>query len=221
MIICTAVIILAVALDQLSKWLVVTYLPGGGVKLIGGVLRLTYVENRGAAFGMLAEHRWVFIVVSTAAIAAILAYLYMKKPENRLLLSALLLIAGGGIGNMIDRLLLGYVIDFIDFYAFPDIWVWVFNIADACVCVGAGLMILYLIVSTLGDIRAERLNKAAVGEERGGAEAPGTAGTAGNPDAFPVSSEVMEKPGDALPASPERADGGGKSGNNPQNNEKN
>lgn len=162
MIICIALIVLSVALDQLSKWLVVTYLPAEGLNLIDGVLRFTYVENRGAAFGMLAEKRWVFIIVSTLAIIAMLIYLIKFKPQNRLLRAALVLIIGGGIGNMIDRVLLGYVVDFIDFYAFPSLWVWVFNIADACVCIGAGLMILYLILSTVEEARAEKLKRTVV-----------------------------------------------------------
>ncbi len=155
------VIVGAIFLDQLSKWLVVTYLPAEGFELIPGVLRFTYVENRGAAFGMLADHRWVFIIVSTLALAAIAFYLFKFKPQGWLVRCSLAFIIGGGIGNMIDRTLLGYVIDFIDFCAFPKLWMWVFNIADSFVCVGAGMLILYLILDTVKVTREEKAAKAA------------------------------------------------------------
>ena len=150
----------AIILDQLSKWLIVTYLPEGGFDIIKGVLRFTYVENRGAAFGMLSDHRWVFIVVSTLALAALGFYLFKYKPEGWLARLSMSFIIGGGIGNMIDRCLLSYVIDFIDFCAFPKIWMWVFNVADAFVCVGAGLLMLYLVVSTVKEIKQEKAKKA-------------------------------------------------------------
>lgn len=155
------VIVGAIFLDQLSKWLVVTYLPDGGFELIPGVLRFTYVENRGAAFGMLADHRWVFIIVSTLALAAIAFYMFKFKPEGALVRCSLAFIIGGGIGNMIDRMLLSYVIDFIDFCAFPQVWKWVFNIADSFVCVGAGMLILYLIMDTIKVTREEKAAKLA------------------------------------------------------------
>lgn len=162
MIIWTAVILLVVFLDQLSKWLIVTYLPDGGISLIDGVLRFTYVENTGAAFGILSEHRWVFIIMSTSAIILMLGYLFKYKPKSRLLGCALSFVVGGGIGNMIDRVLLAYVVDFIDFHAFPKLWVWVFNIADSFVCIGAGMLILYLIVSTAEEAKAAKAAKAVV-----------------------------------------------------------
>lgn len=150
----------AVILDQLSKWLIVTYLPEGGVDIIKGVLRFTYVENRGAAFGMLADHRWVFIVVSTLALAALGFYLFKYKPRGLLVRMSMSFIIGGGIGNMIDRALLSYVVDFIDFCAFPKIWMWVFNVADAFVCVGAGMLMLYLVLETVKEVKAEKAKKA-------------------------------------------------------------
>lgn len=151
-------------LDQLSKWLVVTYLPEEGAVLIPNVLRFVYVENRGAAFGMLADHRWVFLVISTVSMAAIAFYLFKYKPEGNLVRLALAFVIGGGVGNMIDRVLLGYVVDFIDFYAFPSVWMWVFNLADSFVCVGAGLMILYLILDTVKTAKQDRAAKKAAAE---------------------------------------------------------
>ena len=77
MLIWLAVMAAIVFVDQLSKWLILTYLPDGGVDIIKGVFRFTYVENRGAAFGMLANNRWVFLVVSTLAIIRTL-FLYKR-----------------------------------------------------------------------------------------------------------------------------------------------
>ena len=84
-IIYTAVILVGIGLDQLTKLLSVLYLsPITTLPIIKDVIHLTYVENRGAAFGMLADRRWIFIVISTVAIIAMLAYLYLGHAENML-----------------------------------------------------------------------------------------------------------------------------------------
>ncbi len=160
MLIWLAAIAVIIYLDQLTKWLIITYLPEGGLPVIDGVLRFTYVENTGAAFGMLSDYRWVFITISSLAIIGMLWYMIKKRPGNKLLTVSLVLIIGGGIGNMIDRVLLGYVIDFIDFCAFPNLWVWVFNIADAAICIGTGLLALYLIISTVEEAKAAKVGEA-------------------------------------------------------------
>lgn len=155
MLFCIIVMAAVVAADQISKLLVIEYLaPVGQVKLIDGVFHLTYVENRGAAFGMLSDHRWVFMALSVAAIAALVIYLWKARPRDRLLTLSLAMIAGGGIGNMIDRTVYGYVVDFIDV---TFVWDYVFNVADAAVCVGCGLIILWFILCEI----KERKNKAA------------------------------------------------------------
>ena len=154
----TAVIIGGIVLDQLSKLLSVKLLaPIGSVPLWEGVLHLTYVENRGAAFGMLAEHRWVFMSISTIAIIAIALYLYSGRNTSKLYTSALMLIVSGGIGNMIDRIALGYVVDFIDF-ALIDFAV--FNIADSLVCIGAGLLVLALVLDIIKEAKLEKAKRA-------------------------------------------------------------
>ena len=156
-IIYTAVIIGGIVLDQLSKFLSVKLLaPIGSVPLWKGVLHLTYVENRGAAFGMLAEHRWVFMSISTIAIIAIALYLYSGRNTSKLYTSALMLIVSGGIGNMIDRIALGYVVDFIDF-ALIDFAV--FNIADSLVCIGAGLLVLALVLDIIKEAKLEKAKR--------------------------------------------------------------
>ena len=130
-------------LDQITKWLAVEYLiPIGTVPIIKDALHLTYVENPGAAFGMMQNSRWIFLLVSTVAIIAIIIYLTKFAPKNKLALLSLAFILGGGIGNMIDRVALGYVVDFIDFRLINFA---VFNVADSFVCVGAALLIIYVL----------------------------------------------------------------------------
>ena len=153
-------LVLIIFADQLSKWLVVALLQGKeSVYVIPGVLRFTYVENDGAAFGMLDDHRWVFLVLSTVMIIALIFYIVKYKPSSKWVMTSLILIVGGGIGNMIDRLLLGYVIDFIDFCAFPQLWRWVFNIADSAVCVGTFMLSLWLIIDTVKEYKREKAEK--------------------------------------------------------------
>ena len=179
MLIWLAVIIVTVFLDQLTKYLTVLHLkPIDTLPIIEDVFHLTYVENTGAAFGMMKDARWVFMVTSTLAIIGILGYMvyryYVKKEKLHWAEAlSLSLIVGGGIGNMIDRTMLGYVVDMIDcrFINFA-----VFNVADSFVCIGAGLMILYLIVMTVKEFKAEKAAKLALaeGEETSASEEIGT-----------------------------------------------
>lgn len=165
-------IALIVCADQLTKWLAVVFLQNGtDVSVIPGILRFIYVENDGAAFGMLDEHRWVFMVLSSVAIVVLLIFLWRKPPKSLLCRISIAFLIGGGIGNMIDRSLLGYVIDFIDFCAFPTLWKWVFNVADAFVTVGTGMMVFYLIRELVRDFRREKQAKASLPPETDDGEA--------------------------------------------------
>ena len=163
------IIIGIIVLDQMSKLLVVKLLdPTEPFVLIKNVFRFSYLENDGAAFGMLDDHRWVFMLLSVVGILALCIYLWKILPQNNKLANiALCFVIGGGIGNMIDRVRLGYVIDFIDFYAFPSLWRWVFNVADAFVCVGAGMLILYLVLDIVKESRAEKAVTHENGESTG------------------------------------------------------
>ena len=146
--------------DQLSKWLVVIFLKGNeSAVIIENIFQFTYVENRGAAFGMLSDHRWVFLIFSTVALIVITIYMIKWRPTSKLAYISISFIVGGGIGNMIDRIWLGYVIDFIDFCAFPKIWNYVFNVADSFVCIGAGMFILYTLLMTIDEMKKEKLKK--------------------------------------------------------------
>ena len=155
-----------VIIDQLTKWLAVKYLiPVGSVPLIRfgevQVLNLTYVENTGAAFGMLKNAPWVFNTVSVVAIVVMLGYLFLGHAESKLSGIALAMLVSGGIGNMIDRATLHYVVDFIDFRLINFA---VFNGADSFVCVGAGLLVLALVLEMKEE--AKKLKEAkSEGEE--------------------------------------------------------
>jgi signal peptidase II len=159
-IICIIIIAASVIFDQISKLLVVGFLNREeSFVVIPRLFRFTYVENRGAAFGSFDESRWVFMIASTVLIIGLGIYLFKFRPQSKLACVSMSMIIGGGIGNMIDRIRLGYVIDFIDFYAFPNLWKWVFNVADAFVCIGCGLMFLWCLRSIIEESRAEKLKK--------------------------------------------------------------
>ena len=133
-----------VAADLIIKYCVRCHMaPGESISLLPG-LRLTYVQNRGMAFGWLDDHRWVFLVLSALAILALIGFIAFRKGYMRTVYVGMALALGGGIGNMIDRLALGYVIDYIDFYPIP-FWKWVFNLADAAICVGIAVLCVYLL----------------------------------------------------------------------------
>lgn len=181
-IISVVAMLVIVVLDQASKYLIVSHfgmieqiyvenleigvmdtllVKLDPLEIIPGVLNFRLILNDGAALGMLDNARWVFLILSSVAIIAVLVYMFWKKPQNKLLLVSLTLVTGGGIGNMIDRIWLGYVVDFIDFCAFPKFWMWVFNVADSCVTVGAGILALWMIIDLIKDVKAEKAAKLA------------------------------------------------------------
>lgn len=148
--------VFVVVIDQWTKQLAVANLKPIATKpLIEGVLHLTYVENTGAAFGMMKDHRWIFMVTSTIAVIGILIFMmgWYKKYHDPLLFTGLAFIAGGGIGNMIDRIALGYVVDFVDFRLINFA---VFNGADSFVCVGAGLILLWVILTEIKEKKSAK-----------------------------------------------------------------
>ncbi|WP_093430332.1 signal peptidase II [Paraclostridium bifermentans] len=131
-----------IGLDQISKFLAVKYLVNiGSIPIIKDIFHLTYVENRGAAFGMFQNNQIVFVVVALAACIFGLYYLY-KKQLNLLGKSAIILIIAGAIGNLIDRVRLGFVVDYFDFRI---VWNYVFNVADVFVVIGTILLCIYII----------------------------------------------------------------------------
>ena len=144
-ILCTLCIVAVIILDQITKFIAVKYLmPISSVPIIQDVLHFTYVENRGAAFGILQNHRWVFMILSVLVMVIILAVMFKYKSYlHPVMMTGLCFVIGGGIGNMIDRTINGYVVDFVDFTLINFA---VFNIADMFICVGVGLLILDIIL---------------------------------------------------------------------------
>ena len=128
---------LAFLADQISK----RWVRGlsGRRELIPGVLRLRPVRNTGMAFSMLSGHFWLLTLATAAIIAALVAWLLKKPEEPPLMRAGFWMIAGGGLGNLVDRLLQGSVTDFLEleFARFA-----IFNVADVCICVGAALVLL-------------------------------------------------------------------------------
>lgn len=98
-----------------------------------GIFHITYIQNAGAAFGILAEQRWIFIAVSVLLLAAAAFFYPQLRRESAWIRYGAALLVGGAIGNLIDRIWLGQVIDFLDFRVWP-----VFNIADIGIVVGVG-----------------------------------------------------------------------------------
>ncbi len=133
-----------VVLDQLVKHIISTGMViGETIPVINNFFHITYIHNSGAAFGIMAG-KSIFLI-GFPALMIIAGIIILVLFKNRLAvteLTAISLIAGGGIGNLIDRCVHGYVIDFIDF----KVWNPVFNIADIAVCTGCGLLIFYLLV---------------------------------------------------------------------------
>ncbi len=137
----TGMFIIILAMDLATKYWAYNHLREvRSIPVIENIFHLTYVENRGAAFGILQDQRWVFVVVTIATLIFILWYLYNMEPEIRLLRIGLNLIFVGAVGNLIDRIYLGFVVDFIDFRIFP-----VWNVADMAIVIGTVITIAVII----------------------------------------------------------------------------
>ncbi|USG67605.1 signal peptidase II [Brevibacillus ruminantium] len=129
-----------IALDQWTKWLVVKNMEQGqSIPLFADVLHLTSHRNMGAAFGILQNQRWLFVVITIAVVIGILVTLIRAGKSQPRVSLALSLVLGGAIGNFIDRITTGQVVDFVDFTLinFP-----IFNVADVAITVGVGLLLL-------------------------------------------------------------------------------
>lgn len=132
-----------VILDQVTKQLARTYLAPSAesVRVIGELVRLTFTRNEGAAFGMLPGNVVLFIPVHVLVLVVITVYVWRRRPQSGWLVAALGLVAGGAMGNLIDRVVFGWVTDFIQIpFDFP-----IFNVADSAVVVGVGILVWWLL----------------------------------------------------------------------------
>lgn len=165
----SAIIVFGILIDQLTKFLVYKNMElYQSIPLIKDFLHLTYTTNDGVAFGMMdgPDQRWIFLLVSSVSIIAFMVYLYLGHADNMLYGVAIAMVVSGGIGNMIDRLGFGFYVnpktelgEVIDFIDFCGIWQAVFNGADSFVCVGAGLLILALVLDLVKEYKAEKETK--------------------------------------------------------------
>jgi len=137
-------------LDQITKILVMLKLPlGSQVPLIPGLLNLVHIHNKGAAFGLLSgwsmEFAWLFFVATTGLVLGVLGYLLWRLPDDHWPAAlGYSLIMTGALGNLIDRVRLGEVVDFIDVYWGRYHWP-AFNVADSLVCVGTAILVWVII----------------------------------------------------------------------------
>lgn len=135
------IIIAGIVLDRITKIYAVKHFISNPHS--GSLINLTYLENRGAAFGILQDKRILFVILTIAIVLYLMYYFITNLKSNPLVLNiAFSLIISGALGNFYDRLFQGYVVDFIEF-AFVDFPV--FNIADILVTVGCGLLIIYIL----------------------------------------------------------------------------
>jgi len=126
-------------IDRLVKFLVQTnYIPGESLKVIPKVFHLTYVLNPGAAFGLMAGRTWIFVVTAVLVVGGVIYGQFRIPRKERITRMALGMIGGGALGNLYDRLVIGRVIDYLDF----QIWPYVFNFADSMIVIGVGLLML-------------------------------------------------------------------------------
>ncbi len=141
-IICLILAVSIAVVDQVIKYFVVENLePLGRVQAIPNILDLVYVENSGVAFGMFSNMRWIFVVVTGIVIIAFIVMLFKMGRESKLFSISAALIIGGGVGNLIDRIVLGYVVDYLQLSFFSPVC----NFADYCITAGTVLLVVYLL----------------------------------------------------------------------------
>lgn len=153
---CSIMIILIVAFDQITKYFASLKLADGSVaKFIPGVVQFKYAKNTGMAFSMLSGARWVFIALTVVVCVGVFYYLFSNRCKSLWLYWSLGVILSGGIGNLIDRIRFGYVVDFIEptFVNFA-----IFNIADCAVTCGAVVLVGYLLYDAFKDVKKPKEN---------------------------------------------------------------
>lgn len=148
---------LLIVADLLSKKYISAFLAqnGGSADMIPGFIGLYYTENTGASFGIFSNGTTALIVITSVAMVAVAAYLLLSKKDSPMIRIPLVLVLAGGVGNLIDRIALGYV---RDFFNFEFIKFGIFNVADACISVGAVLLVVVLIVDIIKDASKPKKN---------------------------------------------------------------
>ena len=141
--ICLAIAAVLLAADQITKYFVLRDLkPLHSMTILNGLLEFSYIENTGAAFGLFKNIIWFVFLVTAAAAVALLVILFRYRKHTFFSYAASTLLIAGGIGNLIDRIFYGFVVDFIHVMFFD----YIFNFADCCVTVGVVLFVIHVLV---------------------------------------------------------------------------
>ena len=146
------------AADQISKaYIAANFTLATSREFIPAILDITYIHNDGGAWGMLGGYTWILLSVTIIIMIVCIALLLKHGSTNKLMFWAITLVLSGGIGNMIDRIFRdGKVVDFLHLAFMPEFPV--FNIADCAIVIGAGLLILYYLVETVKETRANKIS---------------------------------------------------------------
>ena len=136
-----SLVFIIIIIDQLTKWIVEANLVNTRIPVVENMFYLTYLQNTGGAWGILENNKIIFIMAIPIILIAIFIYLLKNKNIGKLENIGFCVLIGGAIGNYIDRIARGYVVDFIDFVIWP-----VFNVADIAVVAGVGLIIISLFI---------------------------------------------------------------------------
>jgi signal peptidase II len=136
------IVVLIVGLDQMVKGIIINQVDlYQKITVITGIFDITHIRNDGAAYSLFRQAPIILIVIPGLVMLAGLVYLaFFHNKKNPLLMIAISMVIGGGAGNLLDRITKGYVVDFFDIHIIP-----IFNVADMFICVGCGLLFIYLI----------------------------------------------------------------------------
>ncbi len=154
--IATVLTVFIVALDQITKNLIVSNLVLGhsSIPVLGGLFNIVFIDNEGGAWGFMQNNTWMLIAITVLIMIICFAMLIKYGLHSKMFFFSIVLVLSGGIGNLIDRIVRGSVVDFIQFgfwKTFP-----VFNVADIAVCIGVGLLLLYFVLDIIKDFKAKK-----------------------------------------------------------------
>ena len=157
----TIIAVILIAVDRITKNWAAQALASGDIAVIDKVLYFRYTENTGVAFSMFSDNRWVLVGITSVMLIVALAFFLSGKIKDKLELFALSLIIAGGVGNLLDRLSLGYVIDFIDVRIINFA---IFNVADMCITIGAILVCIAAFAAEKREKREQESKQKALDE---------------------------------------------------------
>ena len=147
------IILLGLAVDQLSKWLVVQSLPlGASHEILGSLLKLHYVQNTGAAWSLFRDSTFMLAIFSVLLLALLAVWFWLTSPEHFWQRLALSMVMSGALGNMVDRFRQGYVVDFLELPHWP-----VFNVADMLLCCGVAALALLILLEEKNEKNKEKI----------------------------------------------------------------